>query len=98
MTIREISSQLFSLSVGGFFNREKFTKPRLENQLSSFTRKIAGFGVGSKYYMEIALPDGWWYFIVTKYADRADGFDYYIPETREQESAIKNGLFGRVNK
>ena len=75
MTIREISSQLFSLSVGGFFNREKFTKNRLETQL-----------------------DGWWYFTVTKYADRADGFDYYIPDTREQESAIKNKLFGRVNK
>jgi len=36
--------------------------------------------------MNIALPDGRWYFYIDKYNDNEYG--YFIPNTREQEQKI----------
>lgn len=86
MTLSNIARQLYNSSVGGFFNREKFSEERLLNYLSSMMR------TGNSLVMEIALPDGWWFFTVTRYAKGRDGFDYMIPDTREQESRITAAL------
>ena len=83
MTITYIASQLHSLSVGGYFNGEKFSESRLADYIRNMLR------TGDRLVMEIALPDGRWLFTITRFAPSADGFDYYIPDTREEESRIK---------
>jgi hypothetical protein len=40
--------------------------------------------------METVLHDGQrWFFTVDRWGDGPDGFDYTIPDTREQEARIK---------
>ena len=87
MTLQTISNQLFNLSLGGHFNGEKFSRQELTSYISAM------FRTGSKLIMEICLPDGRWFLKITKYADRSDGYDYYIPDTREQEALLKEELF-----
>lgn len=84
MTLHDVSTQIFGLSVGGYFNREKFTQQSLHNFIKRmFSTPLKG---GNRLVMEIALPDGWWYFYITEYAKGE--FDYYIPDTREQEKRV----------
>lgn len=87
MTIKEITNQLYDLSVGGYFNKEKFTKQRLYNQIKSLfrgsTRKLADHPV---IVQQIALCDGWWFFYIIEYAKGE--FDYFLPDTREQEKRV----------
>ena len=78
MTKAELTTQLINLSVAGYFNGEKFTKERLNNYIGKMCRNV-----GDKLFMEISLPDGRWLFKITHYADGE--WDYYIPDTREQE-------------
>lgn len=82
MTISQISRQLHNLSVGGYFNGEKFSERRLENYISSLLR------TGHRLVMEISLPDGRWFFTITRFSTNPDGFDYYIPDTRDEEKAV----------
>ncbi len=88
MTLTSTVSSLVRLSVDGHFNREKFTADRLRKQLAAMVREK-----GDSYIGEIALPDGWWFFEVFRFSDAADGWDYYLPETREQEARLKAKLF-----
>lgn len=81
MTKLELASQLMDLSVAGYFNSEKFTKERLNNYIGKMCRNV-----GDKLFMEISLPDGRWLFKITHYADGE--WDYYIPDTREQEAKL----------
>lgn len=81
MTKLELTTQLMNLAVAGYFNSEKFTKERLNNYISKMCRNI-----GDKLYMEISLPDGRWLFKITQYTDGE--WDYYIPDTREQEDKL----------
>ena len=87
MTLSTISNQLFDLSIGGHFNGEKFSRQELANYISNM------FRTGTRLIGEICLPDGRWFFKITKFADRADGFDYIIPTTRDEEERIKAELF-----
>ena len=84
MTIREVCKQLYDLSVGGYFNGEKFTLDRLINQTKNMFR--TPLKAGNRLVMQIALPDGWWNFYIVEY-DKGQ-FDYYIPDTREQEKRV----------
>ena len=84
MSIKEITTQLYDLSIAGYFNREKFTKARLETYINTMLR------TGDSLIMEVALPDGWWLCEVQKV--NGAGYDYYIPDTREQETALKRKL------
>lgn len=88
MTIAEITKQLSSLSVGMYFNHEKFTQKQLRTYISNMLRSP---GVLT---MEIALPDGWWYFNIFRYEDGC--CQYVIPETRQQENHIKSRLFSKA--
>lgn len=85
MTIQYLSNQLHSLSVGGFFNGEKFTKGELLDYLKGVFRPELNT---TRWVMEIALPDGRWFFTITRFSDSSDGFDYFIPDTREQEKSV----------
>ena len=86
MTLRSISDQLFDLSLCGHFNGEKFSRQELAHYIATM------FRTGSRLIMEICLPDGRWFFKITKHTDAPDGFDYFIPETREQENLLKEEL------
>jgi len=81
MTKAELVNQIYGLSVAGYFNSEKFTKERLNTYISKMCRNV-----GDKLYMEISLPDGRWLFKITHYA--ASDWDYFIPDTREQEAKL----------
>ena len=89
MTIKHLSEQLYALSVGGFFNGEKFTKAELLDYIKGVFRPELN---ARRWVMEIALPDGRWLFTINRYSDSADGFDYFIPATREQEKALVESL------
>ena len=80
MTKAELVNQLFDLSVAGYFNGEQFTKTRLNAYITNM------FKSGQRLVMNIALPDGRWYFYIDKYSDNE--YDYFIPDTREQEQKI----------
>lgn len=82
MTKTEIINQLYDLSVGGYFNGEKFTKTRLNTYITNM------FRTGNKLIMQIALPDGWWFFKINKFDNNE--YNYTIPDTREQEQRIKD--------
>jgi hypothetical protein len=87
MTIHEISNQLHHLSVDGFFNGEKFTKQELEHYIHNcFSKGL--LKLENRLVMEIRLRDGEWLFTVDRFSNSTDGFDYYIPDTREQENHI----------
>ena len=87
MTIHELVNQLHGLSVGGYFNGEKFSKSRL----TDYIRKMLS-GRHNRLIMEISLPDGRWFFTVNRFSQANDGYDYYIPNNRENESVIKNSM------
>ena len=88
MTKLELTTQLMNLAVAGYFNGEKFNKERLNNYIGKMCRNN-----GDKLFMEIALPDGRWLFKITHCAD--GDWDYYIPETREQEAKLTAELLKR---
>lgn len=87
MTIHEISNQLHALSVNSFFNGEKFTKRELEHYINNCFEK-GSLKLKNRLVMEINLRDGKWLFTVDRFSDSVSGFDYYIPDTREQEARI----------
>lgn len=90
MTIREVSSQLHNLSVAGYFNGEKFTKRELERFIAHWFRPGVDLKAGNRLVMETVLHDGQrWFFTVDRWGDGPDGFDYTIPDNREQEARIK---------
>ncbi len=94
MTLNEVTRQLFSLSVGGYFNHEKFTFVQLHNYISKMTHG----GKPVSVIMEIALSDGWWYFTVSNLPQFGRGFyDYNIPDSRRKEAHIKSKLFSSQN-
>ena len=88
MTIHQLSTQLHNLSVAGYFNGEKFTKRQLENYIAGAFRPGTSLKAGNRLVMEIALPDGRWYFTVNRFSQEPDGFDYTIPDDRDQEARI----------
>lgn len=94
MTIHDVTSQLHSLSVGGYFNGEKFTVKQLQNCIADAFRSETTLAIAHTWVMEISLPDGRWLCAIEHYNDKSDGFDYTIPESREQESR----LFDRLTK
>lgn len=88
MTIHELSTQLHNSSVGGYFNGQKFSRWELERYIRLSFRPEVSLKLGNRLVMEIALPDGRWFFTVNRYSDASDGFDYTIPEDREQEAKL----------
>lgn len=88
MTIYELTNQLHSLSVAGYFNGEK----RTEKWLRTYIQAMFRSGVNSL-VMEIALPDGRWLFEVDRWREGGhDQYGYTIPETRDQENRLYEKL------
>lgn len=89
MTINEMTNQLYDLSVAGYFNGEKYSRKEFAEYVKGIFRPETN---RTRWFMEISLPDGRWYFQITRFSDSKDGFDYYIPETRTQEQALISNL------
>jgi hypothetical protein len=92
MTIHDVASQLHNLSVGGYFNGVKFTTGQLQNCIADAFCSEATLAIPHTWVMEISLPDGRWFFSIEHYNDKPDGFDYTIPDSREQESKLLDRL------
>jgi hypothetical protein len=92
MTIKQACTQLHGLSVDGYFNGEKFTAERLAKMAEPLFRDRPA---PSQVIYQIALLDGWWWFSINKYSDLPDGYDWTIPETREEEKKLYNRLLGK---
>lgn len=85
MTIRNIVDQLHTIAVDGTFNGEHFSKSELNYYICNMFRPELNT---RNLIMEITLLDGNWFFSINRYSDNPDGFDYTIPDNREQESRI----------
>ena len=92
MTIKEVAKSLYNLSVDGHFNRESFSLTRLEKVIRTY---FNGCTDKSFAVLEMELPDGWWNIRINHYSNRPDGYDYTIPDTREQEQKIIAQLMKR---
>lgn len=89
MTLNNVIDQLYAMSVAGYFNGEKYSKREFAAYLKSVFR--AELNTRS-WVMEIALPDGRWYFKVYRWHDDADGFDYWLPTNRQEEQELLTQL------
>ena len=88
MTIYELSQQLHSISLNGYFNGEKRSVKWLRAYIQSMFR--AG---GNSLIMEISMQDGRWLFEICRWSE-CGGFqyDYCIPDTRAQEERLYKKL------
>ena len=85
----------YSLKTGGdhspqlliFSMAKKFAKRELEHYINNCFEK-GSLKLKNRLVMEISLRDGKWLFTVDRFSDSVSGFDYYIPDTREQEAHI----------
>lgn len=85
MTLKDITEQVYSIAVNGTVNGEKFTCKELYTAFKAWLRNP-----GDRYIFTLLLPDGEWF---CEAARGPWGYDYTIPDTREQETRIKNRLF-----
>ena len=92
MTIHELTSSLFGISLGHFFNGEKWSRQELEHYIVNQFRPGTSLKLKNGFLMEICLPDGRWLTQVFRYSDKPDGFDYFIPDNREQEDRLWKAL------
>ena len=89
MTITEIAKQLNELTIAHYINGEKFTYKRLE----TYIRKM--LATSDSFILEICMGDGRWLTKIRRYGNKADQYDYFIPDTREQEEKLKKELYER---
>lgn len=91
MTIRELATQLHSLT-DGRINGESFTKTELVEVITMWTRDMSHNKITNSHVIEVELPDGKWLATIDHYGTASDTFGYYIPETREEEQRLWNQL------
>lgn len=88
MNLSDVVEQLYDLSVDGYFNGQKFTK----RELNKYIKRMFDSG-SKKLIMEMALPDGKWFFEINSWKENMyTKYDYYIPETRECEIRLKEKI------
>lgn len=92
MTVHEIAQQLHKLTFGGHINGEKFSKTELEHALRIWLRDADHNKIPGKVVIEVCLADGRWLATVEKFGKSADEYDYWIPDTRDQEKRIWDRL------
>ncbi len=85
MTIKEISKQLCELSI--LINGETPARSWVESYIKRMFR-IGSLAVPDKLLMRVLLDDGEWFCVVSRFSASSDGFDYEIPDTKEQEEKL----------
>ena len=83
MTLHDVSTQIFNLT-NGRVNGEQFSLLQLQANIATWCRIGEGRYIGS-----VTLPDGEWLYKLTK-GDY--GYDYFIPDTRDQENRLYDEL------
>lgn len=91
MTIHEIAHQLYNLSIDGFINGEKFSRRELEDAIKRWMTNPEKLRIPNRYVIEISLRDGRWFATIDKVPG---GYDYTIPDTREEEARLIEQLIG----
>ena len=87
MTLNEVANSLYNISVCGYFNGEKFSRKRFVTYIKKmFSATDADF------YIEVALPDGWWLTKIYKVSCGEKMYDYYLPDTRKEEKLLWDSL------
>ncbi len=98
MTLTQAADQLYNLSLGGYFNREKFTADGWRRHVNALMRHPETLKIKNTLVQEIALEDGHWLFTISYIpSSKGDGHGEYgwaIPETREEEQRLKERLVG----
>ncbi len=94
MTLHDITTQLHNMTKG-HINGECFSRQALESNLHRWMRGCENNAIQNSYILEVELADGKWLCEVHKFAESSDGYDYYIPDTREQEARIWDKLTKR---
>lgn len=85
MTLHEVAKQLVHLT-GGQVNGSTFTVDTLTKHLRDlFTMPWVE---GNRILINLTLPDGNWYCMVSRWGSYRVGWDYDIPDTREQETRM----------
>lgn len=92
MTINNIINNLYSISIDGKFNGERFTKTGFSNAVKNHWIYNNGELISKELYLEISLADGDWLMKIFQYRDSNDGWDYYIPNTKEEEKKLYDEL------
>ena len=93
MTLKDVTNSIINISVGGYVNGEKFSKTRLYNYLNAMFRAN-----DDPDFIRVEMPDGWWYTKVYKVHNLKGFYDYYLPDTREQEKELFDEFLERVSK
>lgn len=93
MTIRELSDQIYKLT-GGQVNGELFCKERLYNNINKWFKDCEYNRIKNSVMIHVELMDGGWYCSINKVSNTPDGYDYYIPDTREQEQKLIRKFMG----
>lgn len=94
MKFNEMVDQIHSLAVDGEINGKKLTKKELVRLI---TDAMPHSDQMTKMMATIRLRDGCWHFQVTRWlpaGTRFFEFDYAIPDTREQETAMIRRFHG----
>lgn len=90
MTALDLTKQLYDLALDHTINGERFTKRQLEHSIHIWLRKD-----GDNFIFEITLPDGRWFAEMRRIGDE---YDYYIPDTREQEQRVIDRLMAKSRR
>ena len=93
MTLREVCTQILDITVDRKINDVKRTVKSFMNYVESMFRVPLLGKNHNQLCFGVWLPDGGWYCYIVK-LDNGE-WDYYIPETREQEEKNVKSLFRR---
>ena len=91
MTLTQAADQLYNLSLGGYFNREKFTADGWRRHVKGLMKHPETLKIKNTLVQEIALEDGWWLFSIC-YIPSCGEYGWNIPDTREEEQKLKERL------
>lgn len=98
MTIREVSTQIINLTSGNL-NGEHFSRTRLENQIKAWLRDAEHNTIPYSAVFEGSFGDGEWLFTVSRIEFKDEVFyDYWIPDTREQETELASRIGLRITR
>lgn len=86
MTLHDIATDLHGLALGHFINGQKVSRQWIEGYLRRMFQ--GSLKLKDRVVLEICLPDGRWLMTVNRFNDKPDGFDYWIPENRDQENRL----------
>lgn len=95
MTLHDIATQVHQLTLGGFVNGEKYTRRELERTLGIWLDRAEHNAIPNTVVFELCLQDGRWLCTASKVGNM---YDYYIPDTREDERRIWDRLVGKESR